>query len=302
MRRLTAALVLVLALAPASAHAARVKAPPKPVVGLSDQTPTPFTSPLFAPLRMTVARYVTPWNVALTDTSRLDGWLAAAGAAGVTPLIAFEHAAGDQCPDRPCTLPSDGEYRTAIAAFRARYPTITTLSPWNEANHKTQPTYRDPLQAAVYYGIVKRLCRGCTIVAADVLDDGNMGRWLTRFKALAGSARLWGLHNYKDTNRFRTTGIRTMLKTVGGDVWLTETGAIVSFTTSKGVRALPASEARAARSMRYLFSKLVPSSRRIKRVYLYNWGSDRANRFDSGLLRPDGSPRTTYEIVRRYTR
>lgn len=293
MRRPLLAIGVFVALLPATAGA-------KPVVGLSDQTPTPFTSPLFAPLGFKTARYVTPWNVALTDTSKLDAWLAAARGAGVTPLVSFEHALGDQCPDQPCTLPSDGEYAAAIGAFRARYPTITTLSPWNEANHKTQPTYKDPLQAAVYWRIVKRQCKGCTIVAADVLDEGNMRRWLTRFKTLAKSARLWGLHNYGDTNRFKTKGTSTILKTVPGDIWLTETGAIVRFQTSKGVQALPESEARAAKSMRYLFTKLIPSSKRIKRVYLYNWGSDPTNRFDAGLLRPDGSPRATYAIAKKY--
>jgi len=290
------ALALLAALAVASPAAA------KPVVGLSDQTPTPFTSPLFAPLGMTTARYIAPWNVALGgDSTKFDAWLAAARGAHVTPLVGFEHATGDLCPDQPCTLPSDAQYEAAFAAFRARYPDITTISPWNEANHKTQPTYKDPLQAASYYDIVKRLCVGCKIVAADVLDEPNMVRWLTRFKEGEPHARLWGLHNYGDTNRFRTTGTSRMLATVPGTIWLTETGAIVSFTTSKGVHALPASESRAARSMRYLFTKLVPSSRRIKRVYIYNWSQDPNNRFDAGLVRADGSTRATYSIVKKYT-
>lgn len=218
------------------------------------------------------------------------------------PLVSFEHSRGDVCPELPCTLPSEEAYERAFAAFRARYPQITTISPWNEANHKTQPTYKDPLTAAVYYRIVKRLCRGCRIVAADVLDEGNMVRWLTQFRQLAKSARLWGLHNYKDTNRFRTKGTAAMLKAVPGEIWLTETGAIVRFQTAKGVQALPPSESRAARSMRFLFAKLIPSSPRIKRVYIYNWGSDPLNRFDAGLLRPDGTPRRTYEIVRQNIR
>jgi len=174
------------------------------------------------------------------------------------------------------------------------------MNPWNEANHKTQPTYHDPLMAAQYYKIMKRLCKGCTVVAADVLDDGNMRWWLTEFRQLAPGARLWGLHNYGDTNRFRTKGAEMMLKTVPGTVWLTETGAIVSFTTAKGVKALPRSEKRAARSMNYLFDTLVPSSKRIKRVYVYNWLSDPKNRWDSGLVRADGTPRKTYDIVKRH--
>ncbi len=296
MRRPLLCLILAAVLPTASAAAAA-----RPVIGLSDQTPVAFSSPLFAPLHMRTARYVAPWNVALGgDSTKFDAWLAAARGAAVRPLVSFEHAATDQCPDSPCTLPTDAQYAAAFAAFRAKYPSITLISPWNEANHKTQPTYRDPLQAAAYYRVAKRLCKGCTIVAADVLDEPNMVRWLTRFKTLASTARLYGLHNYADTNRFRTTGISRMLKTVPGLIWLTETGAIVRFTTSKGAVALAPSEPRAAKSMRYLFDKLIPSSSRIRRVYIYNWGSDPTNRFDAGLLGPDGLPRTTYEIVKQH--
>lgn len=306
MRRLLLSLALttMAACAPAAQAAVPKPAPkpvPKVIVGLSDQTPTPFGAPLFSALGMKEARYITPWDAVIKgETEKLDAWLTAARGAGIRqPLISFLHSTGDVCPAQPCYLPTEAEYARAFAAFRARYPELRVISPWNEANHKTQPTYREPLMAAVYWRIVKRLCKGCTIVAADVLDEGNMVRWLKKFRELAKSARLWGLHNYKDTNRFRTVGTKQMLKAVPGDIWMTETGAIVRFTTAKGVVALRESEPRAAKSMRFLFRKLVPSSKRIKRVYIYNWGSDPKNRFDAGLVRPDGSPRATYDIVKR---
>ena len=40
--------------------------------------------------------------------------------------------------------------------------------------------------------------------------------------------RYWGLHNYIDANRARTTGTRRMLHAVKGQVWFTETGGIVA--------------------------------------------------------------------------
>ena len=46
----------------------------------------------------------------------------------------------------------------------------------------------------------------------------------------ATSARepaVWGLHNYVDANRFRTSGTRRLLRAVKGDVWLTEVGGLV---------------------------------------------------------------------------
>jgi hypothetical protein len=297
----TPALILLSLLAVALPPAAGAGAATLPV-GISDQNASTFTAPLFAQLGMKHARYVTPWDAALRNDPQLDAWIVAARAAGVQPLISFEKSAGDRCPDRPCSAPSERRFTKAFKAFRAKYPDITTISPWNEVNHKTQPTYRDPVIAARYFHIVKRSCAGCTVVAADLLDAGNMKSWVREFARYAKDARLWGLHNYGDTNRFRTSGARNLLETVKGDVWLTETGAIVAFTTSSGLVSFKKNETRAAKAMHYLFDKLVPSSRRIKRVYVYNWLSDPKNRWDSGLVRHDGTKRKLYDIVRAYIR
>ncbi len=179
---------------------------------------------------------------------------------------------------------------------------MTTLSPWNEASHVTQPTYRYPRRAARYYLATKRVCRTCTIVAADVLDTRFMQGWLQKFLKVAPNARLWGLHNYGDTNRFRTSGLDTLLATVEGDVWLTETGSIIAFTTSDGRESFKHDQKRAAKAMKYLFTRLVPRSSRIKRVYVYNWRSDPANRWDSGLVGYKGEKRRVYDIVKRYAK
>jgi hypothetical protein len=40
-------------------------------------------------------------------------------------------------------------------------------------------------------------------------------------------------------------------------------------------------------------------SRRIKRIYLYNWtGSKASDRFDAGLIGPDGKARPGYERLK----
>jgi hypothetical protein len=219
-------------------------------------------------------------------------------------MVAFEHSARDNCPHEPCTKPSEPDYEAAIRAFRAKYPTIRLLTPWNEANAPTQPTYRDPVQAVQYYKIVKKQCRGCTIVAADVLDNSIMSRWISTFASVAESQhlrpRLWGLHNWGDVNHFQTDGIRTVLDTVRGSVWLTETGGIVSFQTADGRQNFHPSSARASKAMRYLFRKIVPMSKRIKRIYIYNWLSQPSNRWDTGLLDHDGRARGMYRIVDQY--
>jgi hypothetical protein len=146
---------------------------------------------------------------------------------------------------------------------------------------------------------VKRICPGCTITAADVLDGTNLARWLTRFKsAVRGTPTpLWGLHNYSDTNRFRNTGTKRMLSLVPGEIWFTEAGGIVSFVTADGRTALPYDEERAARAVRYLFS-LARLSPRITRIYIYQWKIDfPGNRFDAGLVRASGTPRPALRVV-----
>lgn len=303
MRGALVAVAAALALLPSTADAA-------PRIGISDQNVSMFANPLFTALDIRYARYVTPWDVALKPDSlsaaALDQWLAAARAAGVSPMVAFQHSAGDNCPREPCTLPDPAVFQQAFLAFRAKYPQLKTISVWNEANHSTQPTYLDPVVAAQYYLVVERHCRGCTIIAADVLDNyadhsQKMAKWLTTFSTVATRARLWGLHNWADTNRFTTDGIKAMLRSVKGDVWLTETGGIVSFTTLSGAQSFKPSDARAAKAMRYLFDRIVPTSRRIKRVYIYNWLSHRTNRWDSGLIDNSGSTRKMYGVLKKHS-
>jgi hypothetical protein len=187
-----------------------------------------------------------------------------------------------------------------MTAFHARYPWVRLLQPWNEANSATQPTGKHPERAAAYFVALDKVCNTCILTAADVLDAGNLARWLRRFREAlpAGkSPQLWGLHNYSDTNRFHSDGTKRMLSLVPGQIWLTEAGGIVSFATADGRVALPYDEQRAARAIRYLF-RLAALSPRITRVYIYQWKIDfPGNRFDAGLVGPDGKPRPALAVV-----
>ena len=269
------------------------------LLGIADQKPATFADPRFRALGVRRTRLSTPWNSIFTEPGRLATWLDAAHSAGLEPLVAFEHARGDGCPASPCPLPPLSVYERAIRAFHARYPWVTLLQPWNEANSSTQPTGRHPARAAAYYEAARRACPACTITGADLLDSTNVVRWVSRFKdGLHGPVpRLWGLHNYSDVNRFRDTGTRRMLGAVPGEVWLTETGGIVSFMTSAGRAALPYDVNRAARAARYMF-RLAARFPRIRRIYIYQWKIDfPGNRFDSGLVAPDGRPRPAFAVV-----
>ena len=282
-----------MAAAPASARLA---------VGVGDQKPATFQDARFQALGVQHTRYIAPWNGVLEDPGALDRWLSAARVAGVRPLVAFGHAAGDRCPHRPCTLPSVGRYRYAFKKFRERYPWVRTFQPWNEANHASQPTARRPKRAAQYHNAMRQMCRGCRIVAADVLDSSNMERWLREFMRYAKRPRTWGLHNYGDANRFRRSGVSRMLRTVRGQIWLTETGGIVSFRTHDGRVIFRKSSRRAAKATRHLFRLAAQHPRRIRRLYLYHWSSDASNRFDSGLIDARGRPRPAFYVVRNELR
>ena len=282
----------------------RSKAPNHPtqatVTGISDQNGDTFLHPLFTALPISTVRLVTPWNSVYTEPEVLDRWLTAARVAGLEPLIALEHAQNDRCPRQPCRLPSVEIYAAAFATFHARYPWVRLITPWNEPNHGSQPTAAHPRRAADFYNVARSRCDGCILIAGDLLDAPGMRHWLTEYeRGLGESPRVWGLHNYYDTTYFSSAGVDTLLDQVRGEVWLTETGGIVSFTTGDGLIALPPDEVRAEASVDFAFQLARRHRNRVTRIYLYQWRSHLSAQFDAGLLRPDGSVRPAWYVVRR---
>jgi hypothetical protein len=131
----------------------------------------------------------------------------------------------------------------------------------------------------------------------------NMVSWVRAFRRAAGEEpRYWGLHNYIDANRARTTGTRRMLRAVKGQVWFTETGGIVARHNPHRI-TFPESARHAATATRFLFDKLVPLSRRVTRVYIYHWNADAPSAtWDSALIGPTGRTRPAYMVVERVLR
>ncbi len=134
-----------------------------------------FSDPGYERLELKHSRLVVPWNwqreVHVRD--QVGGSIAAAKTARVRPLIAFGR---DYSKGGEKRLPSLRAYRKMFRAFRAEYPHVREFSPWNEANHAGQPTYRKPRAAARFYNFVRASCRRCTIVAADVLTRATWCR------------------------------------------------------------------------------------------------------------------------------
>jgi putative glycosyl hydrolase len=287
---LSLACLLVLALAPTAAHAAT------PVIGYGDQRADMFTDPLFTSLGIRDSRVVVEWDTFryADKTARLDAWMAAARAARVRPLVAIEHS---WTPGREKLAPTPAQYTSLIRRLRARYPEVRTFSPWNEANHASQPTYRRPDLAARYWRLMRQACPGCTVTSPVYLDlaTTSSARWLAAFKKATGNrVRLWAVHGYGDLNRGSDRHLATLLKQLPGQVWVTEAAGWVAFGTGWTYN-----EARAARSITYTFKLARKYRAKITRWYFYQWrGVPKGARWDSGVLGVDGTPRPGYAALK----
>lgn len=311
---------LLVALLAGGALGATAAPAPALQIGISEQRAAMFSDPLFAALKIRYGRLVVPWNIALRGPAQraaVSNWLFGAAVTGVEPHVAFNVAGYE--PRFRGRGPSPRRYRQAVVAFRKRWPQVRVFSPWNEENHYFQPTYRRPDLAARYYRVLRSVCRGCQVLAADMLDDPNLAGWLPRFKrALRRWApglrpRLWGLHNYQDVNhrrRLRDSWTLRLTRMVKGTIWATEAGGMVGFVSPKGRLVYAYSPRRAARNLKRLLALLrAPAVRsRYQRVYVYNfygvWSSSRKrrnNRWDSGLLGYRGLPRPAYGVLKRAT-
>jgi hypothetical protein len=299
-----AALTLLLALAvPAEARKFNVR------VGVGDQNASMFSHPQFRSAKIKRVRYFIPWNAIHVphEMQRATDFVNAARAARAS---VFMHISSDNLTRRKAKLPSKRRYRSDVTAL-VRHFRRMGVREWgsrNEANHDSQATWRSPARAAWEFRTLRRVCKRCSVVGLDLLDQRGVARYIRRFfRALPRSYRrkvsTVGIHNYSDVNRRRLSGTRTIMRTVRrynrrAKFWLTETGGVVKLSTS-----WPYSTRRAAKRLGYLFRVTKRFRRSISRVYVYNWtGAPRGARFDAGLTNPNGSARPGLRVFRRNIR
>jgi hypothetical protein len=276
------------------------------VVAIGDQNAGMFAQPRFQALKIKKVRYIVPWDFYKDagQAAEVAAYMNAARAANQDVLVSFTARRGcyngRYSRSKACRAPSTSAYKSAFLRFDRQYNWVKTYSAWNEVNHVSQPTAKSPKLAARYYNVLRNYTRSrkFKLVAADVLDSSNVASYLRSFlRSAKGSPRLWGVHNYADVNRKRSRGTRAVLKTVPGEVWMTETGGILQFAPD-----FPRSESRAASRASFTFSLASTYSKRrsgyrskIARLYYYQYtGADPSARFDAGLVNPDGSPRKAY--------
>jgi hypothetical protein len=296
---LVAALLLVPATASAKTHVA---------VGLGDQHASTFSAPAFRALHVRKARYFIRWDAAKVPSalSAADAYVREARAAGVRVLL---HISTNNFAHGRAKLPSTKSYRKWVGRLVRHYKAmgVREFGVWNEENHVSQPTYKSARRAAGFYRVMRSLCRGCTIVALDVLDQrgvqGYIARW---FRALPSSYRqrriYVGIHNYSDTNRRRSRGTAAIIRATRrynrhAKFWLTETGGVVNFG-----RAWPCNEKRAASRISYMFKLARKFRHNITRLYAFSWTGSNCQGFDAGLVRADGSTRPGYRTFKSKAR
>jgi hypothetical protein len=320
LARLRAPLVLALALgaivvpgavagapsAAASASLPRAHSSASYLTGLGDQAVRMFASPLWLQLHTKIVRYIAPYDAAAHgySLSLARQFVQAAEAQHVQVLVAFYHS--EYTPTR---LPTVKLYQHDVQKFVRMFPYVRQYQSWDEANRGNIPhALASPSanSAAQYYQALLRVCPGCTVIGLDVLDAAVITptlRYISEFKREVGHLHtrmptIWGLHNYSDVNRLQSWRTRALVRALGSQVWLTETGGLVKFGgaypnhNGSGLK-------RSARVLTYMFS-VAGSQPRIKRLYIYNWfGGNSGTRFDAGLMNAHGQPRAGYQVVCR---
>jgi len=299
----SAGLALTLAL-PAGASAAKVKVD----VGLGDQSYTMFDQSNYKSLGLTKVRYFIKWDAAKDpyQLQQADIFVDQAKKDGAT---VFMTPSTNDLRLKKAKLPSVRSYKREVGKLVKRYRAmgVREWGVWNEANHQSQPTYRSPKRAAQYFKAMYRMCRGCKVLALDLLDQTVADRYVSKFyKALSPTwdrrARLVGIHNYSDVNRKHPTGTQRIISAVRqrghnprAKFWLTETGGLVEFG-----RGFPCDKSRAANRIKYMFKLAKKFDRYVERMYAYAyWGNDCKERFDAGLVNADGSKRPGYNAFKK---
>ena len=269
-----------------------------------------FGQTAFQRLHIARVRYFIPWN-AMESPPALAAAVAFVDRAHAQHIQVLLHLSTDNYASKQAHLPSVAQYRNEVRSLVPYFRRlgVREFGTWNEANHASEPTYRSPTRAAQFfrelYRAVKGTCRGCTVVALDVLDQPGVARYMRGFyRALAPTYRrrasIVGIHNYEDVNRQRTSGTAAIIKQGRAynprtHFWLTETGGLVKFGS-----AFPCSQTRASHRLRNMFS-IANRYRRdgLDRIYVYSWtGPGCTARFDAGLTNPDGSVRPGYVYLR----
>jgi len=276
------------------------------MTGIGDEHPEMFTDPLWLQLHTQIVRYIAPYDAAVQPFSLAEArrWIEAAEARHQKILVAFYHS--EYTPTR---LPSVATYKRDVQKFVRLFPHVTEYQSWDEANRGNIPGVLASPSATLdarYYQALIRVCHDCTVTGLDVLDQAYIEPTLNYiyefrqeiYRLETIMPRVSGVHDYSDVNREEGWRTRELIRALGGEVWLTETGGIVQFGgyfPNRHGEGLP----RAAKAIKFVFG-LAGSHAKIKRLYLFDWtGGTPRTRFDAGIMDARYRPRPGYVVLCR---
>lgn len=330
LRRLLAGAFAAAALLAAATPLLAATSAHHPQVGIGDDKADMFSDPRFLALGIRTVRYDMHWDaLSMRQFERpLTGWMKAAHAHNLDVLVTIDHTdrviyrVVSVCVKKvhgTCTrharrrkgfsqtrvLPSPAAYLAAFKAFRRRFPWVKNFVTWDETNFYGEATYDKEALVASYYREMRKACSSCKILAAEFLDVAKnravpMTTWARIFiKDLGYQPAYWGLNNYEDANHLVTTGTRQLLAAVKGNIWLAETGGIVNRPhTSNKQAGFTQSPAHAAKVDKFLLTKIAALSRRIQRIYLYEWDAQtKRDSWDTALISYNHRPRAGYTVL-----
>jgi hypothetical protein len=276
------------------------------VTGIGNESASMFANPLYKQLHTKIVRYIAPYDAVVHPYSltKATQFIRDAEALHEEVLVAFYHS-----EYTPTQMPSVASYQRDVQRFVRLFPHVRQYQSWDEANRGNEPhQWSSPsaVQAAKYYQALLRVCKGCTVIGLDVLDQAFIQptlQYIAEFKREiyrleTVMPKIWGLHDYSDVNRLEGWRTRDLVRALGGQVWLTETGGIVKFGG-----AFPNNHGsgltRAAKVLKFTFA-LAGSVPQVKRLYIYDWsGGTASTRFDAGLMNAHEQPRAGYVVVCR---
>ena len=273
-------------------------------VSIGDQNVAMFSDPNWQKLHLTRSRYFIPYDAMKHESvyKTAGSWVYQARKRGVTPMLFIatnNYAYG--AAKLPSTDTYDQQVRELISYFKGRG--VKEWGAWNEANHKSEPTYRHPERVAQYFHILRKRC-GVHGRRARRARPGRGGGLYRRLLLRTQQLRSREGHRRRDPQLPRRqplpdVGTGNIIKATHrrkSDVkfWITEGGGIVNFGS-----AFPCDEHRAAKAVTQTFKVARTYDASVTRLYTYNWKGDDCRGFDTGLTRADGSLREGYFSFRK---
>ena len=242
-----------------------------------------FDQPGLKALEIKRVRYLVPYDWYKSDAQQaeVNAFMERAAARGTDVLVHFTARRGCYRTARYSKAQGlQGAERQGLQEVVQALPQRVPVRPRPSAcgtrpTTSRSPTAKNPQLAAKYFLAARKACRRCTLVAADVLDSTTWSRWLQRLPARRAGQGAHLRPAQLRRRQPRPAGRHArVLRTVPGEVWLTETGGILNFLpnfprSEKRQAARDEVHVQARRPLRHAAVRGMRS--RITRLYNYQW-------------------------------